>query len=333
VRVQWMREDEHGWEPKGPAQLITVRAGIDARGKVLAWSFEDRSFPRTETIGNPMLASKQIGLKGTTEGFQNGIEGGGQIYTFDNQRVVAAAIPWASPDPTPLRTSNLRAPGVLARAFASETFMDEIASTLAVDPVQFRLRYLVDNARCAEVLRAAAKQAGWQERSSPTVTSHGAKATGRGIAVGDRHNTMVAAVAEVEVDKSSGKITVKKVTVAHDCGLIVNPDGLKNQIEGNIIQGVSRALLEELRFDSSGIKSLDWASYPILTFQDIPDIEIILINRPEMGCLGAGEPSIGPVPAAIANALFDAIGVRLREIPLTPERILRALNSESRQKT
>jgi nicotinate dehydrogenase subunit B len=327
VRVQWMREDEHGWEPKGPAQVIKIRAGVDAQGKVVAWDFEDRSFPWTEAMGNPMLASRQVGLKGTTEGFQNGSSGGGQIYTFDHQKVVSALIPWVQADPTPLRTSNLRAPGDLARSFASETFLDELAHSYGVDPVQFRLRYLAGNERPAEVLRAAAKQANWQERSSQKPPSNGGKVSGRGVAVANRANTMVAVVAEIEVDKSNGRISIKKVTVAHDCGLIVNPDGLKNQIEGNVIQGVSRALFEEVRFDGSGIKSLDWASYPIITFKDIPEVEIVLINHPEMPPLGGGEPSIAPVPAAIANALFDAIGVRLREIPMTPQRVLNSLNS------
>jgi CO/xanthine dehydrogenase Mo-binding subunit len=172
------------------------------------------------------------------------------------------------------------------------------------------------------VLVAAAKKAGWQERPSPGPTSTGPKATGRGVALFDRANTICSAVAEVEVDKSSGKVTVKRVIMSHDCGLIINPDGLKNQIEGNIIQSVSRALLEEVKFDSTGIKSLDWSSYPILRFPDIPEIEIVLINRPEMQPLGGGEPSTGPVAAAIGNAIFDAVGVRLREAPFTPERVV-----------
>jgi CO/xanthine dehydrogenase Mo-binding subunit len=138
---------------------------------------------------------------------------------------------------------------------------------------------------------------------------------------------MTAAVAEVEVDRSSGKVAVKRITLAHDCGLIVNPDGLKNQIEGNIIQGVSRTLFEEVRFDASGVTNLNWASYPIITYRDVPDIEIVLINHPEMPALGGGEPSIVPVPAAIANAIFDAVGIRLREIPLTPARVLSALKA------
>ena len=145
----------------------------------------------------------------------------------------------------------------------------------------------------------------------------------------DRDGAIVAAVAEVEVDKSNGKVTVKRITVAHDCGLIANPDGVKNQIEGNVIQGVSRALIEEVQFDERTIKNLDWSSYPTITFQEIPEVEIVLINRPELGFLGAGEASIIPVPAAIANAVFDATGARVRDVPLTPERVLSALQNRA----
>jgi nicotinate dehydrogenase subunit B len=327
VRVQWTREDEHGWEPKGPAQLMTARAAVDDRGNVLAWDFMDRSLPWT-TTGMVLLASRQIGIKPKGPGIPNGTDGGGEIYSFDNQRVVAAAIPWLHDDPTPLRTSNLRAPGDLARVFASESFIDEVASGVRMDPVQFRLRYLGGNKRATEALLAATKKAGWQERPSPAPKASGSKALGRGVAVANRSDTITAAVAEVEVDTSTGKVTVKRVTLSHDCGLIVNPNGLTNQIEGNVIQGVSRTLLEEVKFDSAGVKNLDWASYPVIRYGDIPQVDVVLIDRKEMEPLGGGEPSIVPVPAAIANAVFDAIGVRLRDIPLTPQRVLSALNSE-----
>jgi nicotinate dehydrogenase subunit B len=327
VRVQWMREDEHGWEPKGPAQYTTVRAGIDAKGNIVAWDFMDRSFPWTETVGNPLLASRQIGLKPTDPGFMNGVAGGGQIYAMENQKVVAAQIPWVQPDPIPLRTSNLRAPGDLARTFASETMIDQIASAVGVDPVQYRLRCLTQNKRATEVLLAATRKAGWKERPSPAPASSGAMAIGRGVAICDRANTMVAAVAEVEINKSAGKVLVKRITLAHDCGLIVNPDGIKNQIEGNIIQGVSRALMEVVKWDASGIQSLDWRSYPIIRFKEVPDIEIVLINHPEMQPLGGGEGSTVPITAAIANAIFDAVGAKLREVPFTPERVLAAMKA------
>ena len=329
VRVQWMREDEHGWEPKGPAQFTTVRAGVDAQGKIIAWDYLDRSFPWTESLPNPLLAARQAGLKAAGPGRPNGFGAGGELYEIENLKVAAAQIPWVFPEVIPLRTSNLRAPGELARCFASESFLDEIAAAVKADPVQFRLRYLTNNKRATEVLLAAAKKAGWVERPSPAPAGSGSIVKGRGVALSDRSSTLVAAVAEVEVDKSSGKVSVKKITLAHDCGLIVNPDGLTNQIEGNVIQGVSRALMEEVHFDASGVKSLDWRSYPIITFRDVPEVDVVLINRPEMPSLGGGEPSIVPVTAAIANAVFDATGTRLREIPLTPKRVLSALTSSA----
>jgi nicotinate dehydrogenase subunit B len=235
-------------------------------------------------------------------------------------------------DPTPLRTSNLRAPGDLARSFASESFVDEIAAELGVDPVQFRLRYLNNDKRPTEALLAVTKKADWKERPSGARASTGANATatkavGRGVALSNRANTIVAAVADVEVDRATGEVTVQRITLSHDCGMIVNPDGLRNQIQGNIIQGVSRTLMEEVKFDASGVKNLDWKTYPIITYEEIPEMDIVLINRPEMPYLGGGEPSIVPVPAAINNAIFDAVGIRLREIPLTPQRVLAAIKA------
>ena len=332
VRVQWMRDEEHAWEPKGPAQLDMVRAGVDGKGRLVAWDFMDRSFPWTAAAGMPLLASRQVGLKPKAQGNSNGTQGGGEIYAFDNQKIVAALIPWVHPDETPLRTSNLRAPGDLARCFASECFLDEIASDMGADPVEFRLRYLANNKRGTEALSAAVEKTGWKGRPSPAPAPSGSTAAGRGVALTQRANTYVAAVADVEVDRSSGNVRVKRITISHDCGLIVNPDGLKNQIEGNVIQGVSRALMEEVKFDASGMKNNDWSSYPILTFADVPDIDIALINRPEMAALGGGEPAIIPVAAAIGNAIFDATGIRLREVPFTPSRVLEALKSQPQQK-
>jgi len=327
VRVQWMRDDEHGWEPKGPAQLDLIRAGVDDQGKIIAWDFADRGLPLTaaSSPGLRLLASRQIGMKPKADGNSNGTQGGGEIYTFENQKCAAPLIPWVQADETPLRTSYLRAPGDLGRCFASESFIDEIAADQKVDPVQFRMRYLGENKRGADALMAAVKQAAWQERPSPAAASMGGKAIGRGVAISNRADTICGAVAEVEVDKSTGEVSVKRFVLSHDCGLVINPDGLKNQIEGNIIQGVSRALMEAVKFDSSGIKSLDWSTYPVIRFPKVPEIEIVLINRPEMPALGGGEPSSAPIAAAIANAIFDATGVRLREAPFTPERVLAGL--------
>lgn len=332
VRVQWMRQDEHIWEPKGSAQLLSVRAGVDGQGKILTWDFVDRYHPYTAGVDNRLLAARQIGMEQTGpgalgHGFNYGKAGGGDLYGFEQQRIILAAIPWIQNDLTPLRTCNLRAPGEVARTFASECFIDEIASHLATDPVQYRLRLPANDSRTQDVLKAAAVKAGWVTRPSPSPLTGESTARGRGVACSNREGTIVASVAEIDVDKKTGKISVRRITVAQDCGMIANPDGVKNQVEGNVLQGVSRTLFEEVRFDATGLRSIDWGSYRTLGFEDLPEVEILLIDRPELGFLGVGEAAVIPIPAAIANALFDAIGVRLREAPLTPERVKSALRS------
>ena len=327
VRVQWMRDEENHWEAKGPAQLTTIRAGLDASGKLIVWDLRDRSFPWTENSPNPWLASRQIGFKPVSPGpGEWGAEGGGAIYAFENRKISCEAVPWIFAEPTPLRVQNLRAPLQIGTSFASESFIDEIAADLGADPVQFRLPYL--DKRHSEVLLAAAEKAGWQPRASRK-PSAGSGAQGWGIALSDRGDTIDAVVANVEVDKSSGKISVRRLTAAQDCGRIVNPDGVKNQVEGNMIHGLSRTLFEEVDFDAVKVKSLDWSSYPVITFADVPKVEIVLLNRPEIDSTGSGEPSICPVPAAVANAVFDAVGVRLRQVPFKPKRVLNAMKAKS----
>jgi CO/xanthine dehydrogenase Mo-binding subunit len=207
--------------------------------------------------------------------------------------------------------------------------LNEVAADLGVDPVEFRLRYLTEDKRGTEVLKAVAEKVRWQKRGAPTAKSNGAAGSGRGVAMTRRSGGYAAAVADIEVDRTSGKVTVKRITLAHDCGLMVNPDGVKNQVEGNIVQGVSRALLEEVTFNAEGVTSLDWGTYPILKFSDVPQIDIVLINRPDVAPLGAGELATVPVPAAIASAIFDAIGIKLREVPFTPKRVLAAIQNKA----
>jgi CO/xanthine dehydrogenase Mo-binding subunit len=231
------------------------------------------------------------------------------------------------PEANPLRTSNLRAPGQLSRCFASETLLSEIAADLGVDPIDLRLRYLAADKRAADVLGVVAAKAQWQKRRQPAENSGAAVARGRGVAMTRRAGGYAAAIADVEVERATGKIAVKRVTLSHDCGLIVNPDGVKNQVEGNIVQGVSRALYEEVAFDANGVTSLDWVSYPILRFPEVPELDVLLIDRREVAPLGAGELSTVPIPAAIANAVFDATGARLRDVPFTPQRVLAALKA------
>jgi CO/xanthine dehydrogenase Mo-binding subunit len=327
VRVHWTREDEHGWEPKGPPQLIFIRSGVDAQGKVIAWEYNERTLPWTDARLSPMLASRQTGIKPDENGvFLGGNDGA--AYNFENRKAVISGIPWIM-SANPLRTCNLRAPYSQARCFATESQMDEMAAAANADPLEFRLRHLSgpDSQRIVDVLRAATSQAHWEPRLSRLRAASGSIAIGRGLALSGLSGTVVAQVAEVEVNKSTGKVTVKKITVAHDCGIIVNPNGLRNQIEGNVIQTVSRALLEEVDFDSAGVKSLDWRSYPILRFSEVPDVEIVLINQPALQPMGAGEASSIATTAAIANAIFDATGARLREIPFTPNRVLQALST------
>jgi len=326
VRVQWMREDEHVWSPKGPQQLMTARAAVNAQGKIIAWDYLDRGFPWSESQGTPQLAERQIGVKTTLLGNPNGAAGGGEYYDVENQKVTGSVIAWPQDDPTPLRTCALRSPGEPARNFGSESFMDEIACGLGVDGVEFRLRHL-GNKRIREALLAATQKAGWKARPSPAPNSDQPNASGRGVALSVRNGTIIVAIAEVEVDKRTGQVAVKRVTMAQDCGLIINPDGLKMQIEGNIMQGVSRSLTEEIKFDAAGVKSTDWSSYPVIRFRSVPDVDIVLLNRPEEPPTGGAEPGIIVVPAAIGNAIFDALGVRMRQVPFTPQRVLDALKT------
>jgi nicotinate dehydrogenase subunit B len=327
VRVQWMREDEHGWEPKGPPQLITIRSGLDAQGNVTTWDYAEHTLPWTDARLTPMLASRQTGIKPDENGIALG-GGDGAPYVFTNRKATTATIPWVM-TANPLRTANLRAPYAQARCLAAESQMDDMAAAAGIDPVEFRLRYLTgnNNQRVAAVLRAAAMRAGWRPRGADLTRSAATRgrniATGRGAAISGMAGTVVAQIADVEVDRSTGKVTVKKVTVAHDCGIIVNPDGLKNQIEGNVIQSVSRALMEEVNFDSAGVRNLNWNTYPIIRFRDVPEVDIVLIDQRTMQPLGGGEASSIATGAAIGNAIFAAVGARLRQVPFTPDRVRR----------
>ena len=322
VRVQWMREDEHGWEPKGPPQIITIRSGLDAQGSVTTWDYVEQTVPWTDARLTPMLASRQTGIKPDENGVALG-GADGAPYVFTNRKSTVATIPWVM-TPNPLRTGNLRAPYSQARCFAAEAQMDDMAAAAGVDPVDFRLRYLTGatNQRVAAVLRAVAQRAGWQPRRSRPA-ARGNVLTGRGVAISGMAGTVVAQIADIELDKSTGRVIVRKVTVAHDCGIIVNPDGLKNQIEGNVIQGSSRALMEEVDFDAAGVRNLNWNTYPIIRFREVPEVDIVLIDQRTMQPLGGGEAASIATGAAIGNAIFDAAGVRLRQVPFTPDRVRR----------
>jgi nicotinate dehydrogenase subunit B len=322
VRVQWMRQDEHGWDPKGPQQLLDVRAGLDASGRIVAWETE-MWVPNAAPGARALLAADAAGIaQDHGQGAGAITQNGDPPYQADSVRVVAH---WLKE--TPLQLSNLRAPGKIANVFAVEGFTDEIAAAAGVDPVQFRLQRLTDP-RAVDVITRTASAFGWQARRSPNPEARqGSVLVGRGIAYMryKQNENYVALAMEVAVNPLTGRILVRRVTCAHDCGLIVNPDGLRNQVEGCILQTLSRALHEEVTFDRSRVTSVDWTSYPILTFPEVPAVDVILIDRPNEPLLGAGEAATAPVAAAVANAVFDATGVRLRTVPFTTERVKAAL--------
>jgi nicotinate dehydrogenase subunit B len=328
VRVQYTREQATGWDPKGPASIHRARAAIDAAGNVIAYEFTSKGFSRIDVNTNggapwDTLAGqlRDVALK-SGDGF--GVPA--ESYEFANKRVAWETIPPLLERGSPLRSAHLRDPVGPQVHFASESFMDELAAALALDPIEFRLRHVKD-ARDIAVIKAAAEKSGWQGRPSPRRDQTGGKVSGRGIAYSQRNGTRCAIVAEVDIDRTSGRIWARKFTVAHDCGQIINPDGLKHAIEGNIVQGVSRTLWEEVKFDGKNVTSVDWMTYPILDITETPQtIDIVLINHPEIAPSGAGEPSIRPVAAAIANAIFDATGVRIRRVPFSPDRVKQSLS-------
>ncbi|HEY7654184.1 MAG TPA: molybdopterin cofactor-binding domain-containing protein [Methylomirabilota bacterium] len=328
VRVQWSRQEEHGLDPKGPAQLLELRAAVDKDGEVAAWETQAWLPIATANLPNiPLLALDAAGIP-QTPGRSTGLiyQNVDPPYAMPN---VHAVVHWV-PD-APLRTSAIRAPGKVANTFAVESFTDEIAALARVDPVEFRLRRLT-NPRGIEVLRRAAARMGWQPRPSPKpVDRRAAVLTGRGIAyVHYKHEeTLVAMGMEVAVERATGRIRVTRVVCAQDCGLMINPECVQSQVEGNILQTLSRALHEEVVYDRDRVTTVDWASYPILTFPEVPALEFELIQRLDQPPLGTGEAASTPVAAALANAVFDATGVRLRAVPFRPDRVKAALERRS----
>ena len=324
VRVQWSREDELGWDPKGPPQLIDVTATIAADGSILDWLTE-MWLPRT-TKGLPdipLLAPEAAGLEklvGLNAGLMS--QNGDPPYPVGNLEV---AVHWAKD--AILRPAPIRSPGKPANAFAVESFVDEICAAAGVDPVAYRLKGLSDP-RAVEVIKRVAAAMNWQTRASPGPDAKAASARGRGFSYVRYKNseTYVAMGIEVLVDRATGRIKVEKVTCAHDCGQVINPDGVKAQIEGSIIQTLSRVLLEEVKFDRARVTSTDWSSYPLITFSDVPAVHIELIDRPTVAPTGAGEAACTTVAPALSNAVFDAIGVRLRTMPFTPDRVRQAIS-------
>jgi nicotinate dehydrogenase subunit B len=324
VRVQWTREDEHGWDPKGPPTLVEISAGLDTQGNIVGWDAElwapkadITEWPRTLAATLAGIPQKEAINPGN---IHRNLE---PPYLFANQRAVAHRL-----DSTPFRPSWIRTPGRMQNTYANEVFLDECAAAAGIDPIEYRLRYLTDP-RGIAVLRAATHMAKWDPRPSPRRDSSGPIARGRGFAYVKYENvrTYCAGVAEVEVNRQTGAIRCTRFYVAQDCGQIINPDGVRAQIEGQVIQTVSRTLKEELRWNRSRVTSVDWASYPILRFPEVPEVIMELINRPNDPPWGVGEPAACLPPPAISNAVFDAIGVRLRSVPFTPAKVVAATKS------
>jgi CO/xanthine dehydrogenase Mo-binding subunit len=318
VRVQWSRRDEFIGEPKAAPMVMEVAAGLDDDGRIVAWRYDvwspsHTNRPRT-ALG--LLAGRETHDQTPPPAaayFMGGARNAPTNYALPNQRIMMHSLAEA-----PLRTSSMRSLGGAGNTFANESFMDELAYVAEMDPLAFRLRHL-DDPRGREALEAAARTAGWGE-ALPA-------GEGRGLSFARYENDQayVATVAQVAVDEVTGAVRVRRMVVAHDCGLIVNPDGVRNQVEGNAIQALSRALKEEVRFDAGGQTTMDWDDYPLLTFSETPELEVVLINRADEPSLGAGEPTTVTVAAAVANAVFAATRARLRRVPFTPERVRAAL--------
>jgi CO/xanthine dehydrogenase Mo-binding subunit len=325
VRVQWMREDEHGWEPYGPAMVTQARASLDGTGTIVDWQYDvwsNSHSTRPGGAGNLMpawhLAAPFVQPKPepipqpTGGGDRNAIP----LYKFANTHVVHHFLP-----EMPIRVSALRSLGAYMNVFSIESFMDELAMAAGADPVEFRLRHLQD-AHARDVILLAAERFGWKKGDKPP------KGRGRGFAFARYKNlaAFTAIAVELEVEHETGRVRPIRFVAANDSGQIVNPDGIRNQIEGAIVQSTSWTLHEALTFDNARITSRDWAGYPILRFPELPNtIEVHLIDRPGEPFLGTGETGQGPAAAAIANAVADATGVRIRELPLTRKRVKEAI--------
>ncbi len=333
VRVQWMRHDMTAWGSKGPAVMCDLVAGLDAQGEVSALQFTSRAFSGGETHFRPDAMGNYLGAQLTgipnTTGVDEFAQWGAETadYSFQNLHATAHVVAAFHPSASPLRTTHLRDPEGPATSFATESFMDEMAAAAGVDPLEFRLKHL-DEPRAKAALLAAAQKAGWDTRPSPKkVAAGGDIATGRGVGLSTRNGTYVGTVAEVEVNRKTGAVRVTRFVCAHDCGLIINPEALRTTIEANLIQSLGRALKEEVMFDRSNVTSVDWKTYPVARASDVPEqVDIVLINHPELPSSGAGEPSSRATAAAIANAIFDATGARVRQAPLTPARVKAALD-------
>ena len=349
VRVQWMRDEETAWDTKGPAFAVKMRGGLDAQGNLVAVDYDARAADYNHVGYNEpdtVLIAQLMGIRRDTPAAGSAALMS-DMYAIPNRRmsshVVSLPLVWE----TPLRTGNLRDPNGPQSTFAAESFIGELGVAAKADPVEFRLKMLTAandddsgfrRARSVAVVKAAAQAYGWTPRGSGSRSARasGGVLTGRGFAYSFRNQTIVAEIAEVEVDRDTGRVWVKRLVCAHDCGLVINPQSLRHAIEGALLHSLSRALHEEVQFDAEKVTSRDWISSPTLTHADCPErIDVVLVNgdpnpdRPDLPHYGAGEASCKPLIAAIANAIYDATGVRLRRVPFRAPRVLAALKAAS----
>ena len=345
VRMQWMRDEETAWDTKGPAFLVKMRGGLDGDGRLVAYDYNARSCdynhvgynePDTVLIAQLMGARRARPSAGSSSLPSD-------MYAIPNRRMKSEVVGLPMVWETPLRTGNLRDPNGPQSTFAAESFIDELAAEAKTDPLAYRLQLLTAGtgddagfrrARSIAALKAAADAYGWDTRRSPKTTAKGDILTGRGVACSFRGQTVAAEIAEVEVDRRTGRVWAKRLVCAHDCGLVVNPESLRRTVECAMLHSLSRALHEEVQFDGEKVTSVDWISHPTLRHADIPAaIDVVLVNgdpnpgRPDLPPYGAGEGSCKPMLAAIANAIYDATGVRLRRVPFREARVLAALKA------
>jgi CO/xanthine dehydrogenase Mo-binding subunit len=352
VRMQWTRQEETAWDTKGPAYAIDMRGSFDDHGQLVALDYNARAgdfnhvgYNEADTV----LIAQLIGQRKQPSRGRASFPS--DKYGIPNRRMAGSVVPMPLAWETPVRMGNLRDPDGPQVTFASESFIDELAAAAKQDPLAFRLAMLergtgddagFKRARSIACLKAAAEKFGWDARPSPRAPGlggvegrwNGDIATGRGVAYAYRSETVVAEIVEVEVNRRTGRIWARRIVCAHDCGLVINPEALTRTLENGLLHSLSRALFEEARFDTEKMLSVDWLSSPTLTHADVPErIEILQVNgdpnqnRPDLPHYGAGETICKPMLAAVANAVFDATGVRMRRVPFTSARVLAALKS------
>ncbi len=345
VRVQWMRDEETAWDTKGPAYTFTMRGGLDAQGNLVALDYDGRGCDHNHLGYNEAGTVLIAQLAGMRQEKPNtgGASTPNDMYDIPNRRMAAHVVSLPLVWETPLRTGNLRDPNGPQVTFASESFIDELAAAAKADPVAFRMKMLTSGksddsgfkrARSIAVLKAAAEKYGWDPRPSPKPLGTGDILTGRGVAYAFRNQTVVAQIAEVEVNRKTGRVWVKRFVIAHDCGLVINPEALRRTVEGAMMHALSRSLYEEVTFDTEKVLSVDWKTHPTLTHLDAPaSIDVVMVNgdpnqrRPDLPHYGAGETACKTTIAAVANAIHDATGVRIRRVPFRDVRVLAALKA------